>query len=419
MAIARVRPTLAASVVTVGVLALAACGSSSSPSSSSSSPVLLGLIGPLTGARADVGQGMVTGAKVALDVINADGGVLGGKVTLDVQDDAADPGDAVPAAQKEIQSDGVVGIVGPTSLTDSVVLPLAVKANIPNLMWGGGAAFDAIPNSQFFRMSPSDTEQADAMTVYAHSKGYTKVALAIGNQSADQSLVPGIVASAAKLGITITNQVTIAVGSTSFRSEIQQLFSQQPQAILAQFDIPSAGVLFGELKQEGLLGTPWIASNLWFASEFLSSVSNPIAAGPIYIANSGTENQGYPGFLTNLTKYTGATQPSNGETYMYDAVNVWALGAQEAGTTSSPGIEQGILKVANGPGTQCFDYTTCLGLLKAGKQINYEGAASSVDFDQHHNVYGPFDILHYNTDGTSTSVDVLTPQQIQQALAAG
>jgi neutral amino acid transport system substrate-binding protein len=419
MAIARVRPTLAAGVVTIGVLALAACGGSGGSSPSSASPVLLGLIGPLTGARADVGQGMVTGAKLALDVINKDGGVLGGKVNLDVQDDAADPGDAVPAAQKEIQSDNVVGIVGPTSLTDSVVLPLAVKANIPNLMWGGGAAFDAIPNSQFFRMSPSDTEQADAMTVYAHQKGWNKVALAIGNQSADQSLVPGIVASAAKLGMTITNQVTIAVGSTSFRSEIQQLFSQQPQAILAQFDIPSAGVLFGELKQEGLLSTPWVASNLWFASEFTSSVSDAIASGPIYIANSGTENQGYPGFLKALTQYTSATQPSNGETYMYDAVNVWALGAQEAGTTSSPGIENGILKVANGSGTQCFDYTTCLALLKGGKSINYEGAASSVDFDAHHNVYGPFDIIHYNADGSSTSLQELTPQQIQTALSAG
>ncbi len=57
--------------------------------------------------------------------------------------------------------------------------------------------------------------------------------------------------------------------------------------------------------------------------------------------------------------------------------------------------------------------------MKAGKSINYDGAASSVDFDKYHNVYGPFDILHYNADGTDTSVQELTPQQIQQALAAG
>ena len=359
---------------------------------------------------------MVTGANVAVDVINANGGILGGKLNLVVQDDAADPGDAVPATQKEINSDNVVGIVGPTSLTDSVVLPLAAKANIPNLMWGGGGAFDNETDSHFFRMSPSDTEQAYAMAVYAHSKGWNKVALAIGNTSADQSLVPGIQAAAAKLGMTITNNVTIAIGATSFRSEIQQLFSQQPQAILAQFDIPSTGTMFAELKQQNLLSTPWVASNLWFASEFPSTVGPTVAAGPVYIANSGSENAGYPNFAAALKKYTGATQVNNGETYLYDAVTVWALGVQEAGTTSSPAVEQGIIKVANGPGTACFDYVTCLALLKSGKSINYGGAASSVDFDAHHNVFGPFDIIHYNADGSSTSVGTLTPQQIQQAL---
>lgn len=359
---------------------------------------------------------MVTGAQVAVSVINDAGGVNGQKVNLSVQDDAADPGDAVPAAQKLINSDNVVAIVGPTSLTDSVVLPLADKAKIPNLMWGGGAAFDNISDPNFFRMSPSDTEQAYAMAVYAHQKGWDRVALAIGNTSADESLVPGIQAAAQKLGMTITNQVSIAIGSTSFRSEIQQLFSQQPQAILAQFDIPSTGTMFSELKQQNLLSTPWIASNLWFAAEFPTTVGASTAAGPIYIANSGTENQGYPAFTAALSKYKGTTQVNNGETYLWDAVTVWALGAQEAGTFNSPDVEKGILKVANGPGTSCYDYAGCLSLLKSGKAINFQGASSSVDFDSHHNVFGPFDILHYNADGSSSSLATLTPQQIQSAL---
>lgn len=412
-----VRIRLAMGVGIVGMmLAATACGSGSS---SASSPINLGLIAPLTGARADLGQGMETGAKIALSAINAHGGVLGRQVNRAVQDDAADPADAVPAAQKEIQSDHVAAIVGPISQTASVVLPLASKANIPNLMWGGGAAFDQITDPHFFRMSPSDTEQADAMAVYAHSKGWNRVALAIGNTSGDQSLVPGIMDAAHKLGMTVANPVTIVVGASSFRSEIQTLFASQPQAILGQFDIPSAGVLFGELKQQGLTSTPWVASNLWFANEFVTSVGASVASGPIYIANPGSENQGYQPFLSLLKQQTGASQPSNGQSYIYDAVNVWALGAQIAGTTSMPAIEQGILKAANGPGTECFDYLTCFNLLKSGKTINYQGAASSVDFDKYHNVYGPFDVLHYNADGTSSSVSSLTPQQIQQALSNG
>jgi ABC-type branched-subunit amino acid transport system substrate-binding protein len=320
---------------------------------------------------------------------------------------------------KEIAVDHAVAIVGPIIQTAPVVLPLAAKANIPDLMYGGGAAFDNEASPYFFRLSPSDTEQADAMMAYAHSKGWNTVALAIGNTTGDTSLVPGLTAEAKKLGMTIQRTVTIAVGSSSFRSEITNLFSGHPQAIVGQFDIPSAGVLFGELKQENLLPVPWVVSNLWFAKEFYTSVGSSVAAGPIYIANPGTENGGYKDFLALLKQKTGQSQPTNGQTFMYDAVNIWALGAQVAGTYKYPGLEQGILKAANGPGTSCTSYTQCLSLLKAGKAIKYLGAASSVSFDGHHNVYGPFDFLHYQSDGSVTSVATLSPDQITGALSQG
>ena len=400
-------------------LLLAACGSGSGSSGSGGSgsgTIMLGEMGPLTGARADIGAAMVQGAKLALGVINAHGGVLGHQVKLDPQDDASDPADAVPAADKEINTDHVVGIVGPIVQTAPVVLPLAAKANIPDLMWGGGAAFDNETSPYFFRLAPSDTEMSDAMMVYAHRRGWNKVAIAIGNTTGDTSLIPGLKAAAAKLGMTVQKTVTIAVGSTSFRSEISNLFAGHPQAIVGQFDIPSAGVLFGELKQENLLSTPWVVSNLWFANEFFTSVGASVASGPIYIANPGVENGGYGSFLKLLKQKTGQSQPNNGSTYLYDAVNIWALGAAEAHTYKYPALERGILKAANGPGTTCTSYTQCLSLLKSGKAIKYVGAASSVTFDKHHNVYGPFDFLHYNSNGSTSTVLTLSPSQITGAL---
>src|SRR5579875_3143436 len=125
----------ALTAVTGMALLVAACssagagtGSGSSGGSSGKGPITLGEMGPLTGPRADLGAAMVKGANLALSVINADGGVLGHKVKLDPQDDASDPADAVPAADKEINSDHVVGIVGPIVQTAPVVLPLAAKA---------------------------------------------------------------------------------------------------------------------------------------------------------------------------------------------------------------------------------------------------------------------------------------------------
>jgi branched-chain amino acid transport system substrate-binding protein len=373
-------------------------------------------MGPLTGPRADLGAAMVQGSKLALQVINADGGVLGHQVKLDQQDDVSDPADAVPAADKEINTDHAVAIVGTIVQTAPVVLPLAARAGIPLLMWGGGAAFDHETSPYFFRLSPSDTEMSDAMMVYAHSKGWNKVAVALGNTTGDTSLLPALTAAAKKLGMTIQRTVTFAVGSTSFRSEISNLFSGHPQAIVGQFDIPSAGVLFGELKQQNLLSTPWVASNIWFSKEFFTSVGSSVATGPIYITNPGTENGGYNNFLALLKQKTGQSQPSNGDTYMYDAVNLWALGAQEAGTYTYPKLEQGILKAANGPGTTCTSYTQCFHLLKSGKAIKYVGAASSTSFDSNHNVFGPLDVLHYNSGGSVSSAATLTAEQITSAL---
>lgn len=402
----------------VSLFVLAGCGASATGGNSnkhSSSPINLGMAAPLTGSRASVGTGMSQGAQLALGVINGDGGVLGRKVNLSVQDTATDPADAAPAAQKLIQTDNVVAIVGPTAITDAVVLPLAIKAKIPNIMWGGGSAFDKETTPYFFRVSPSDTEQSEAMVVYAHQKGWNKIALAFGNTTADTSLVPGIVATAKALHMTITNQVTIAVGSTSFESEITNLFSKHPQAILSQFDVGSTGVFFGELAQRNLLSTPWVASNLWFTSDFFNSVGKKVASGPIYIAQTGTENGGYQNFLKLYKPKYHQNAPTNGATYLYDAVNVWALGAQEAGTVKAPKVEKGIYAVTHGSNV-CDGFVACAKLLKQGKSIHYVGASSSMQFDKYHNVYGPFDILHFNSDGSSSAVTTLTAAQIQTAI---
>ena len=51
--------------------------------------------------------------------------------------------------------------------------------------------------------------------------------------------------------------------------------------------------------------------------------------------------------------------------------------------------------IANPPGIMVSDYTVAYQDLKAGKKINYEGASGSLDFNDHNNVYGSFDVLKF------------------------
>ncbi len=355
---------------------------------------------------------------MAVNEVNAAGGVLGRPLKLVSQDTAADPVDAVPAAQQEINVDHVAAIVGPTSITAGVVLPLVDKANIPILMFGGGSQFDHNTDPHFFRMSPSDSEQSDAMVVYANSKGWKNIALAFGSSAGSQALVPPILDAAKKLGMTVTANVTFTAGATSYRSELEKLFASKPEVVLSQFTNATAGVVFGELGQMGLTKTPWIGTNLWYTDTWFNSVGKTVASGPIYLANSSSAGMvGFNAFLKQLQKTYHTNVPANGQTFMYDAVITWALGVDQAGTTAWPAVRNGILDIANPPGTQVGDYATGYNLIKQHQKINWQGAASTVDFDKYDNVYGPFDILHYSADGKATTITTLTPQQIQQALA--
>ena len=399
----------------VVVVAVAGCGAASS-GSSAKQPLTLGFLGALTGARASLGQGMELGAELAVNQVNSHGGVMGHKLLLVAQDTASDPADAVAAADFEINSDHVVAIIGPTANTTAAVLPLAVKANIPELMFGGGAIFDQESSPYFFRLSPSDTEQAQAMAYFAHTKGWNKVALAVGEAPASQSLVAPLEASLRHMGISIVANVGLTAGQSSYRSEVQQVYSNHPQAVLGQFNNTTAGIFFGEAAQAGYSSVPFIGTNLWYSSAWVAAVGQSVASGPIYLTNSSTTGMiGAAEFIKLIQAKTGSPVPPNGAGFMYDAVTAWALGADAAKSWSWPKIESGILTASNPPGVQCGDYATCYALLKQGKKINFEGSQSTVDFNKYHNVFGPFAVLRYNSQGTPVTVTNFTAPELQAA----
>jgi ABC-type branched-subunit amino acid transport system substrate-binding protein len=411
-----VLPVLAAIAAGCGSSSSSGSGGAGSSGSGSGKTVNVGLEGPLTGNLAAFGTAMVKGAQWAIGVINADGGVLGQQVKLHTQDDANDPGDAVNAAGALMSVDHVTGLLGPTAYTSGTVVPLTLRGGIPDLMWGGGAEFDTEKSPNFFRMTPSDTEAADAMALYAHNRGWNRVALAIGNGTGDQPLVPALNDAAKKLGMTVTNSVTIDSGATSYSSEVRTLFSGHPQVVFGQFAPPSAAIVFGEVASQGLISTPWVASSVWFTSDFYHAVGKTIASGPIYITYPATIGGGYKAFLKVLKAKTGQSTPDGGEPEMWDAANLWALGADVAGTFKSPAIYNGIVKAANGPGTACFTYTQCYSLLKAKKSIKYHGAASDTTFNAYHNVFGPFGVAQFTTSGKTKTLAILSSASIQQKL---
>jgi hypothetical protein len=98
-------------------------------------------------------------------------------------------------------------------------------------------------------------------------------------------------------------------------------------------------------------------------------------------------------FTAGFKKLPAATVKAgvlSGANYAYDAVITLALAQTYAKSTNGTVVAKDMMKVTNPPGTKCYSYKSCVTLLKAGKKINYEGASGSIDFNMHHNTFGPY-----------------------------
>ncbi|MFC0531463.1 ABC transporter substrate-binding protein [Phytohabitans kaempferiae] len=156
--------------VSVGLLAAtaAACGGSDA-GGSDSGEITLGVLGPISGAQAQIGQNQVAGAEVAVAQINAQGGINGRKVKLVTQDEGASP-ETAAAAIRKVANDGVPLQLGMLSSANC----LATAPTLPKLkvvMVGAGCTNDGLtgsdgkdaPHPNFFRVGNADSPMVTSL----------------------------------------------------------------------------------------------------------------------------------------------------------------------------------------------------------------------------------------------------------------
>jgi branched-chain amino acid transport system substrate-binding protein len=156
-------------------LSLAACGGSSGAGSSSAT-IKVGVLESLSGDLAAIGQAELDGYKSAVAYINANGGLNGKQIELDVLDDANDPAQAVTQVRK-LFADKIKVLLGPVSSTViNAVEPLVQAQKIPNMVGGTllPSALKTVPHTLAF-VFPA-TAEAPAMLAYAKKNNFKKIA---------------------------------------------------------------------------------------------------------------------------------------------------------------------------------------------------------------------------------------------------
>lgn len=242
---------LCAAALSAGVLA--GCGGSGSNGNKveeGATSIKIGLSYELTGGVATYGQSSVDGVKMAIDEVNAAGGVNGKTIELVEYDTKSDEAEATTLGKRLMGQDKVIAILGPaTSGAFKAEIPDANSYKVPVISGSATADDVTVANGKVqeyaFRICFSDSYQGTAMAKYAAEKLGAKTAVIYKDSASDYAI---------GLAENFTKTFTEAGGSV-LKEESYSTNDKDFKAVLTSIKDLNADVLFipGYYQQAGLI----------------------------------------------------------------------------------------------------------------------------------------------------------------------
>lgn len=243
------RRTGAAAVAGLTAVALAACGSSGGGGSSSGgSPYKIGVLVSQTGPASQLGVGELRGAQLAADRLNAAGGVDGHKIQIVALDDQTKPDQDVQQA-RQLVSQKVAAIVGPSVVAGChAVAPLVESRGPVDYCLSPGIA----PSGYVWSASVKTDQLAERLLSYWKSKGITKIGLISTTDASGTDGARAVKAAATKAGVDVVSAADYDPTAVSATSQLQQVTSANPQALVVWSTGTPAGVALKGIQQLGI-----------------------------------------------------------------------------------------------------------------------------------------------------------------------
>jgi branched-chain amino acid transport system substrate-binding protein len=258
-----------ASVLAVVVAAASACGGSGSKNSSTTSAggtYTIGLDTAQTGYLAPYDQPALKGLRLAVNEINARGGIAGKyKIKLLVRDMRTDTGQAVIVAKELVGTDHVKLLITPCDADPSIAAgQIAQKAKVPAISFC--ASTPTLPPSvgnYMFTNFPGDNAEATVSAQYALKHGYRKVFLLTSPDTAYTSKLPEYFAVVFRRGGgTMVGHDTYKLGQQDFGPTIDKIkaTNPKPDVIMSSAYEPEFPAFIKQLRAAGVT-TPMIESD--------------------------------------------------------------------------------------------------------------------------------------------------------------
>lgn len=379
--------------------------------------LVIGAVLPQSGNLAQLGPPMIKGAEMAVENINAAGGINGKPVRLIVKDDggAADDDLALTSVDELINNEKVDAIVGAAasgttkSIIDRVTSAGIVECSPSNT---GSDLSTWADKGLYFRTPPADDLQAQALAKAISDDGKQNVAIIAQNTDYGTGFVSFLEPALTGSGAEVVANVTYDEKGTAFDAEVEQVVGAEPDAVALIGYPEDGGKVLAEMLEQGVdfSATTIYVTDGMQSNELYKAVDESdtgITAGIRGTAASAAPENGASWFPDAFAEFAPEVESPIYSAQSYDCVMAIALAAQKTESDAPFDIASEITNITKGESdgaTACNTAEDCLAALEAGDDINYDGASGALDFsDAGEPSAGSYDVYTFGDDGTYTT----------------
>jgi branched-chain amino acid transport system substrate-binding protein len=315
-------------------------------------PIRVGLVDETTGPQAEVGVLTLHGVRLALDEINAAGGVLGRPLELIVEDNqSTNPGSVLAYAKLVDQK--VVAVIGPLRSTQvQAVSPTIAKAKLPAIIGGSDPTLTRVNNPWIFRVRPSDLYSSRVMAEYGlQTLGTRKWAIVHATDTFGTNGKNALVEALKAKGV----EPVLIQGYTSNQQDFTAVvlaLKKSGADIIGSYmtNSPDVGIFAKQLRQLGVtaewVGSPSVVTDT--AMKLAGSALSGVYGIADFTPDASAESKAY------AKKYRDAYKldPDVYSSWAYDALRVLALAINTAKSTDPEAIRKAIVGIKGWKGVE-------------------------------------------------------------------
>ncbi|PAW65454.1 MAG: ethanolamine utilization protein EutJ [Opitutia bacterium Tous-C1TDCM] len=313
-------------------------------------PIKVGEFASLTGKDATFGQSQHKGIVLALEEINAAGGVLGRKLEVIAEDNQSKAGESATAAKKLLSRDKVVALLGEVTSSRSLeVAPLAQSAKIP--MIASGATNPAVTQKgdYIFRVCFIDDFQGTVMAKFALTELKAKKVATLTSVSSAYSvgLAKYFKETFTAGGGTVVAEQKFNEGDKDFRAQLTAIKAANVDAVFVPGYYTEAALVARQARSLGI-NIPLFGGDGW-ESEKLLEIGGAALNGTYYSTHFTPENK-EPAVAVFVKKFKARWNNETPDAYAalgYDSLYILVDAIRRSGVTAGPKLRDAIATTRN------------------------------------------------------------------------